>query len=99
MPEAALGAIEAAAESLRSTLTLAQALALAGRQVDMTGLEREVALLCAAAAALPPERRGPARRALIGLRLAVEGLLATLPAPENESGRASPPGPSRRHPC
>ncbi|WP_159992637.1 hypothetical protein [Roseomonas sp. 18066] len=96
MPHAALQAVEAAAETLRSTLTLAQALALAGRQVDMTGLEREVAALCAAAVTLPPGGRGAARRALLGLRIAVEELLAAMPALERERGRSLRPGPSSR---
>jgi hypothetical protein len=86
MPTTPLPAVEAAAEGLRGTLALARALALAGRRVDLAGLDREMAVLCAAALALPPGAHAPARRALLGLRREVEALLATLP-PE-----APPPG-------
>lgn len=95
MSQAPSDAVAAAAETLRNTLVLARALALAGRQVDLSGLDQEVALLCAAALTLPASGQETARQALIALRLAVEALLAALP-PDDERGRASPPGPSRR---
>ncbi|MCQ4160219.1 hypothetical protein NON00_09795 [Roseomonas sp. GC11] len=74
-----LQAVQASAESLRSTLAVAQALVHSGRQIDMAGLEREVAVLCAAALALPRACRGEARQALRAVQAGLEMLLTTLP--------------------
>ncbi|EFH10434.1 hypothetical protein ACFFMP_19545 [Pseudoroseomonas cervicalis] len=82
MPPTALQAVLATADSLRATLSLARALAEAGRQIDMAGLDGEVATLCAAALALPPACGAEARHALHALRAELESLLALLPRPQ-----------------
>ncbi|WBV41707.1 hypothetical protein [Pseudoroseomonas cervicalis] len=82
MPSAALQAVLATADSLRATLSLARALAEAGRRIDVEGLERDVAPLCAAALALPPACGAEARHALHALRAELESLLALLPRPQ-----------------
>ncbi|UPY38718.1 hypothetical protein [Sediminicoccus sp. KRV36] len=66
-PETARAEFEVAAtlaaiESLQGTLTMARALVLAGRSVDLAGLDREAARLCAAVACLP----GDSGQALLG---------------------------------
>lgn len=47
------GTIGIIAETMRSTVTMARALVDAGIRVDLAGLDREVADLCADAVALP----------------------------------------------
>lgn len=64
-------AIVAAMEATQATLAVAGALASEGRRVDLTGLENEVARLCAAALAAP-------RGAAPALRLRLEALLRDL---------------------
>ncbi|MDQ1079007.1 hypothetical protein QE401_001533 [Pseudoroseomonas cervicalis] len=81
MASASLQAVLATAESLRTTLSLARALAQSGRRVDLAGLEQDIAPLCAAALALPPACGREARQALYALRAELESLLALLPRP------------------
>ena len=56
--------IGAAIEAMAGTLTVARALIAAGRRVDLGGLDREVATICAAAMVLP-EAEGRALRPLL----------------------------------
>lgn len=52
----------AAIESLHGTLSMARALVVSGREIDLAGLDREAARLCAAVACLP----GNSGQALLG---------------------------------
>lgn len=74
-------AVLAAIESLGGTLAMARALVEGGRQVDLTGLDREVASLCAAVVATRPDAARPLRPALEALRAQVDRVAAALPAP------------------
>lgn len=82
MPEAPspTEAVHAAIAALDGTLALARALVEAGRSIDLEGLERDAAALCAAVMALEaPAARG-LRPALEGLRRQLDGLAASLAA-------------------
>ena len=68
--------IGAAIEAMGGTLTVARALIAAGRHVDLGGLDREIATICAAAMALA-EAEG---RALRPLLVALERDLGVLQA-------------------
>ncbi|TCH97164.1 hypothetical protein EJV46_17785 [Roseococcus sp. SYP-B2431] len=56
-----VAATMAAIESLHGTLSMARALVVTGRAIDLAGLDREAARLCAAVACLP----GDSGRALL----------------------------------
>lgn len=71
-------AVLAAVDELHGVLSLAEALLLAGRGLDLQGLEKEVATICAAVAALPPEDGRATRPALSGLLIQVEELRTRL---------------------
>lgn len=71
-------AVLAAVDELHGVLSLAEALLLAGRSLDLQGLETEVRAICDAAAALPPEEGRGLRGALAGLLSQVEGLRSRL---------------------
>jgi hypothetical protein len=71
-PDAEIAA--AAAAALLATLSLARGLVGSGRRVDLSGLEREAAALCAAALALPREEA----RTLLPSLTAIEREIATL---------------------
>ena len=71
-------AVVAAVDELHGVLSLAEILLLAGRSLDLAGLDREVAALCGAVTALPTEEGRAARPALSGLLTQVEGLHARL---------------------
>lgn len=73
-------AVEAAIAALDGTLALAHAFVEAGRVVDLDGLERDAAALCAALMALDPKAARGMRPALEGLRRRVDGLAASLAA-------------------
>jgi len=72
----------AAIASLQGTLTMARALVLAGREVDLGGLDREAARLCAAVACMP----GDSGQALLGslesLTREVDLLSLCMPEPD-----------------
>jgi len=76
-----IAATLAAIDSLHGTLTMARALVLAGRAVDLGGLDREAARLCAAVACMP----GDSGQALLGslerLTHEVDLLSLCMPAP------------------
>ncbi|MBP0446237.1 hypothetical protein J8J14_15800 [Roseomonas sp. SSH11] len=71
-------AVLAAVDELHGVLSLAEALLLTGRELDLIGLEAEVSAICAAAAGLPPEEGRGLRAALSALLRQVEGLQASL---------------------
>ena len=71
-------AVRAAIRSMGDMLTVAEALLGAGREIDLSGLEREVAALCAAAVTLPAAEGRALRGELAGLMLQVEELEARL---------------------
>jgi hypothetical protein len=73
-------AVLAAVDELHGVLSLAEALLLAGRTLDLHGLEAEVAAICDAVGALPPEAGRAARPALSGLLTQVEELHGRLSA-------------------
>jgi len=52
-------ATQAAIESLHGTLSMARALVVSGRTIDLAGLDREAARLCAAVACLPGDSGRP----------------------------------------
>ncbi|PZW41306.1 hypothetical protein C8P66_12113 [Humitalea rosea] len=60
-------AVLAAAETLDAMLSIALGLVVAGRRVDLAGLEQEAARLCAAAAICPAETVPQLRGALAAL--------------------------------
>lgn len=71
-------AVLAAVDELDGVLNLAVVLLRSGRSLDLHGLDKEVATICDAAAALPPELGRATRPALSGLLMKVEGLHAQL---------------------
>lgn len=77
-----ISATLAAIDSLQSTLTMARALVLAGRKVDLAGLDREAERLCAAVACMP----GDSGQALLGslqsLAREVDLLSLCIPEPD-----------------
>ena len=81
-----IAAVRALAEELTKTIGLARALAESGRAIDLTGLDREVGLLCAKSLDLPPDEGRRVRPRLIALSGAMEALSRVLAA------RAAPSG-------
>lgn len=76
-----VAATMAAIESLQATLTMARALVLAGRRVDLAGLDREAARLCAAVACLPGDSGQSLLGALSGLAHEIDLLSVCIPEP------------------
>ena len=72
--------IGAAIEAMGGTLTVARALIAAGRRVDLTGLDREIATVCAATMALPESEGRALRPLLVGLERDLGMLQAALAA-------------------
>jgi hypothetical protein len=66
--------VRALAEELTRVVGVARALLLADRDIDLTGLESQVGLLCAKTLDLPPEEGRRLRPWLVALSGAVEGL-------------------------
>lgn len=85
-PDAALPAarpaevVGAAIVAFDGTLAVARALVESGRRIELAGLEREAAALCAAIMALDAGEARRLRPALEALRRHVEGLAATMRA-------------------
>lgn len=71
----------AAIDSLQATLTMARALVLAGREVELDGLDREAARLCAAVACLPGDSGQALLASLIGLTREIDALSVCIPEP------------------
>jgi hypothetical protein len=69
-------AVRAAIEAMGGTVTVARALVEGGRRVDLAGLDREAAALCAAVMALGIEEGRLLRPALVALLRQVESLAA-----------------------
>lgn len=80
-PRLEVAATLAAIDSLQGTLTMARALVLAGREVDLDGLDREAARLCAAVACLPGDSGKALLASLIGLTREVDALCVCMPEP------------------
>lgn len=73
-------AVRAAIEALDGTLALARALVEGGRRIDLGGLDRDAASLCAAALALDPEEGRRVRPALEALLRQLDALSVRLAA-------------------
>lgn len=71
----------AAIEAMQSTVSVAEALALGQRRIDLAGLENEVARLCTAALAVPKDSVPAVRAKLEALRNALDRLQAGLAGP------------------
>jgi hypothetical protein len=67
-------AVHAAIEGFGGTLAVARALAAGGRHIDLSGLDREAAALCAAVMALEQEAARALRPALEALLRQLDGL-------------------------
>ena len=80
-PSLEVTATLAAIESLQGTLAMARALVLAGRRVDLVGLDREAARLCAAVACMPGDSGDTLLPGLLGLAREVEALSLCLQEP------------------
>ncbi|MCS6891847.1 MAG: hypothetical protein RMK64_04585 [Rhodovarius sp.] len=68
-------------DALRRTLALARGLAGAGRRIDLSGLEVEVAAICRTLEGLPRPQAAGYATALTTLLREVEALAATLATP------------------
>jgi hypothetical protein len=79
-PDVEILATLAAIESMQGTLALARALVEAGRAVDLAGLDREAARLCAALACLPEGAGARLRAPLHGLTQELDRLAGVLRA-------------------
>ena len=74
----AAGELAALSETVRRTLAMATELAVAGRWMDMTGLDRTVGLLCATALDLQPGEGRLARAGLIALLTEIDAFRLTI---------------------
>lgn len=71
----------AAIDSMRGTLSIARALVLSGREVDLRGLDAEAQRLCAAVACLPGPGAAVLLDPLMGLTREVDLLAICIPPP------------------
>ena len=76
-------AVLAAIKAMGESLTRAEASLAEGYALDLTGLDAEIARLCAAAGAAPVAMAPALRRNLEALLVQVERLQAALPRPNN----------------
>lgn len=76
-PDAEIAA--AAASALLATIALARGLVDGGRRVDLSGLEREAAALCATALALPREQARALLPSLEAIEREIAALMEALP--------------------
>lgn|GEM_PF-6456503 len=76
-----VAAVLAAAEQLGGTLAVAEALLESGRCIELAGLEREIAALCAAAMLADPAAAPALRAALGGLVARLDRLRALMRPP------------------
>ena len=65
-------------DRLQVTLALAISLAIAGRTVDLSGLEADTGLLCAQVLDLPPSEGQALRPALLAVHTSIKRLIASL---------------------
>jgi hypothetical protein len=77
-------AVGAAIESLQGTLRIAAALLLAGRTLDLDGLEGDAARLCLAVGLLPAADAAALRPALEALLHDLDRLAGVLAPPDDE---------------
>ena len=75
-----IDAVRGFAEQLMKTVEVARALVDSNREVDLTGLERDIGLLCAKSLDLPPDEGRQIRPRLIALSGSVEALSRALRA-------------------
>jgi hypothetical protein len=80
-------AVLAAIKAMGESLTQAEASLAEGYTLDLTGLDAEIARLCAAAGAAPAAMAPALRRNLEALLVQVERLQASLPRPNNVGKR------------
>jgi hypothetical protein len=73
--------VAAAAAAFIATLALARSLVGGGRRVDLSGLEREAAALCAAALLLPREEARTLLPSLAAIEREIAALMEALPRP------------------
>ncbi|WP_421992805.1 hypothetical protein [Roseococcus sp.] len=71
----------AAVESLHGTLSMARALVVSGRDIDLAGLDREAARLCAAVACLPEDSGQVLLASLHALTREIDLLTVVMPHP------------------
>jgi hypothetical protein len=79
-------AVRALAAELMQLIGIAHALAETGRAVDLTGLDRQIGLLCAKSLDLPPDDGRRVRPRLIALSGSMEALSRALAARAGPSG-------------
>jgi hypothetical protein len=84
--DTATSAVRDFAEQLKSVVDTACALVASNRDVDLTGLDREIGLLCAKSLDLPPDEGRRIRPRLIALFGSVEGLSRAFRARDPPSG-------------
>jgi hypothetical protein len=77
-PDTKLERARAGARSLRQTAALASALAASGRDIDLTGLDGQIGLICAHGLDLPPQEGHAFSRDLDDLLCELENLAAAL---------------------
>ena len=76
----AVSAVRAFATELTRTIDLARELTELGRAIDLTGLDRQIGLLCAKSLDLPPDEGRRVRPLLIALSGTIEALSRALAA-------------------
>jgi len=76
--ETPIDAVRALAEELTKMIGIALALVAAGRQIDLTGLDSQIGLLCAKSLDLPPEEGRKVRPRLVALFGSAEELARAL---------------------
>jgi hypothetical protein len=81
-----VAAVRALAAELTQMIGVACALAESGRTIDLTGLDRQVGLLCAKSLDLPPDEGRGVRPRLIALSGSMEALSRVLAARAVPSG-------------
>ena len=79
-------AVRAFAEQLKNVVDTTYALVDSNREVDLTGLDRDIGLLCAKSLDLPPDEGRRIRPRLIALFGSVEGLSRAFRARDPPSG-------------
>ena len=80
-PTVEVAATMAAIESLYGTLSMARALVVSGRTIDLAGLDREAARLCAAVACLSGDSGRPLLAPLQALARELDLLTGAMPRP------------------
>lgn len=78
LPPCPAQVVAAAVEAMLGTIAVARALVGAGRRIDLTGLDQEIAALSAAAIALPVEEGRALRPAMESLHDSLQALAAAL---------------------